>query len=349
MISLSREEKDLVLDYFFECGTDEQFIVAQKLIDNDNRAKELYHRLKNSLGHLEYMETEPCPEDLAEITINKLKLASAAENARLETLLAEEGRKECPVQAHPVAVKRSFWHNMADVAAIAAVILMVASVSMPTFSHMRQKAWQTACKAGLGRVGAGVSRYAGDNDQLLPSVATVTGSPWWKVGDQGHKNQSNTRHPWVLVKNGYVNGRDFTCPGRTDTAACNYTRQQLERLHDFPSRRHISYSYMFMCDERAKRRWNGRTVILADRNPIFEKISPETAMEEFKRFSVSDELLKAMSSNHRRGQMLLFYDGSVVYKKVRIISGDDIYTARDRQVYTGCETPGDIQDIFLIP
>jgi hypothetical protein len=349
MINLRPEEKDLVLDYFFDCGSDEHLLRGKKIIESDARAKELFEQLKSTLGHLDHVAPEQCPDHLAEITVNKLRLASSAENARLQTLLAEEEKKVSHLTAPRASVHRSFWPNLTNVATVAAVLMVIGSVSLPTFSYMRQKARQIACNAGLYNVGSGVARYRNDNNGDLPAVATVAGSPWWKVGDQGEKNQSNTRHPWALVKNGYVQGKDFVCPGRADGVAVNYTQAQLGKLNDFPSRQHIGYSYMFMCDKRAKRQWNGRTVLMADLNPIFETISAGTMKDEFEKLHISDKLRKAMSSNHKRGQMMLFYDGSAVYMKVREISGDDVFTAKDKQDYSGREVPCDIKDIFLVP
>lgn len=349
MINLRPEEKDLVLDYFFDCGSGEHLLCGKKLIESDARAKELFEQLRGTLQHLDHVESGECPDHLAEITVNKLRLASSAENARLQKLLAEEEKKVSAAPSRPASVYRSFWNNMTNVATVAAVLMVIGSVSLPTFSYMRQKAWQTACNAGLYNVGSGVARYANDNNGDLPAVATVAGSPWWKVGDQGEMNHSNTRNPWLLVKNGYVEGKHFVCPGRADGAAVNYTRQQLDKFNDFPSRQHIGYSYMFMCDKRAKHQWNSRTVLMADLNPIFESISTGSMKDEFEKLHISDQLRKAMSSNHKRGQMMLFYDGSAVYMKVREVSGDDIFTARDKDDYSGREVPCDIKDIFLVP
>ncbi|MCF7954312.1 MAG: hypothetical protein K9M75_00780 [Phycisphaerae bacterium] len=357
MITLRQEQKDLVLDYFFQCGTDVHLDSAKQLIESDPRAKDLYEQLKANLQHLDHVDHDAhaeCPDHLAEITVNKLKVASSAENARLQTLLAEEGEKAADSFATPndnidITRFRSFWQNLPDVATVACVLLIVASVSFPTFNHMRSKARQIACSAGMFRVGEGIASYRNDNNDSLPAVATVAGDPWWKVGDQGQKNQSNTRHPWILVKNGYVDAADFVCPGRKDGVKAEFTKEQLQKLNDFPSRGHISYSFMFMCDKRAKRQWNGRTVIMADLNPIFEGVSTSSSREQFEELSIGDQLRNAMSSNHKKGQVILFMDGSAMYKKVRVISGDDIYTARDKTAYTGCEVPGDIQDIFLVP
>lgn len=352
MKSLRQEDKDLVLDYFFSCGTDVHLNGAKQLIDTDPRAMELYNKLSDTLKHLDHVDHDEhaeCPDHLIEITLSKLKVV-AAENTRLESLLAAEGEK---VLAHKPNINisrfRSFWHNIPDVATVAAILMIVASIAFPTLNNMRNKACQIACSAGLSRVGQGISRYGNDNNGDLPAVATVLGDPWWKVGDQGKANQSNTRHPWELVKNGYVEATDFVCGGRKNAISVKFTKGQLKELNDFPSREHISYSYMFMCDKRAKHQWSGGTVLMADLNPIFEGVSASTTKEEFEKLSLSEKLQKAMSTNHRNGQVVLFYDGSAVYKRIRIISGDDIYTTKDKNAYTGCEAPQDIKDIFLVP
>jgi hypothetical protein len=353
MISLRQEEKDLVLDYFFKCGTDAHLDSAKQLIETDARAMELYKELTGILEHLDHVDHDAhaeCPDHLTEITVSKLKVASSAENARLHALLAEEGEKVAKSTSNiQVSRFRSFWKNLPDVATVAAVLMIVASVAFPTLNNKRDKSRQVACSVDMGRVGQGIAMYRKDNNGNLPAVATVVGDPWWKVGDQGKANQSNTRHPFVLVKNGYVDAADFVCGGRKDGVKVKFTKDQLQKLNDFPTRQHISYSYMFMCEKRAKHQWDGKTVIMADLNPIFEGVSTSTRKEEFEKLSIGDKLRNVMSSNHRKGQVILLLDGSATYKKIRVISGDDIYTARDKKAYTGCEAPSDIKDIFLVP
>ena len=84
MITLRQEEKDLVLDYFFGCGTEAHLESAKQLIDTDTRARELYDQLSGTLQHLDHVDHEvhdECPDHLADLTVSKLKLASSAENA----------------------------------------------------------------------------------------------------------------------------------------------------------------------------------------------------------------------------------------------------------------------------
>jgi hypothetical protein len=351
MSNLNKEEKEVILDFYFRCGDQERINGGRDLIAGNPEAAQLYANLEDSLRQLDSVKYEPCPENLAELTVAKLKLAASSEQARLESLLAAEQRKTAQMETTPVTTTRSFWQNVVEVAAIAAVVLVVAGVSFPSLSRIRETA---VCKANLMQIGRAIAGYANDNDGLLPSVAMTAGSPWWKVGDQGEKNQSNTRHVWLLVKKGYLDGKKFACPGRKDARAVSYTQAQLANLNDFPSRQHINYSFTFISGKISQSQKGRRSVLLGDLNPVFEKV-----FEQGNRVSLPDkptmiflegQLLNVMSANHAgRGQNILFGDGSCEFKETRNIFGDDIFTVRNAQSYSGCEVPCDEDDIFLAP
>jgi hypothetical protein len=255
------------------------------------------------------------------------------------------------METAPATTKRSFWRNVAEVAAIAAVFLVVTGVSLPSLSRMRARA---ACQANLMRMGQAIERYANDNNGAFPAVPMKAGSTWWKVGHQGAENQSNTRHMWLLVKKGYLDGRDCTCPGMKTATAGTYTQAELAKYQDFPSRRHISYSFKFTSDKCGKYQKGQRGVLLADLNPVFEKIFDRDKSvcipDERTKVWLSKQLKNIMSANHAgRGQNILFGDGSSKFMKTRIVFGDDIYTVRDADSYSGCEVPSCEEDIFLAP
>jgi len=351
MSNLSKEEKEVILDFYFRCGREERINRGRDLIAGNPEAAQLYAKLEDSLRQLDSVKYEPCPENLVELTVAKLKLAASSEQARLESLLAAEQRKTAHMESPVATTSRSFWRNVAEVAAIAAVVLVVAGVSLPSLSRMRQKA---VCKAHLMRIGQAIARYANDHDGALPAVVMTAGSPWWNVGAQGAKNQSNTRHVWLLVKKGYLDGKDFICPGRKDAKAVTYTRAQLVNYNDFPSRQHINYSFMFTSGKTSRPQKGRESVLMADLNPVFEKIFDKgkclSTPDKPTRLFLEGQLLNIMSANHAgRGQNVLFDDGSSNFKKTRNIFGDDIYTIRDAQSYSGCEVPCDEDDIFLAP
>ena len=146
MNTLSKEQKDLIMDFYFRCGSTERINEARDLITSDPRAAALYTSLESSLEQLDSLKYEPCPNNLVELTIARLKLAASSEQARLESLLAEEQRKThlSNIAIAPVTAKQGFWRNAAKVASVAAVFLVIGLAWFPFTSGMRQIAWRNS-------------------------------------------------------------------------------------------------------------------------------------------------------------------------------------------------------------
>jgi len=349
MSNLNERDKEIILQYCFGNCDSVQVEQARKLIADDAEALAIYEQFSRALKPLDALRAESCPDELAELTISKLKTAASLGQTQLESLLTEEQRK--PVRAAETT-SRSFWRNVVEVAAVAAVIFVVTGVAFPTLNNMRQRARITAaCKSQLKGISEGIAMYSDDHNGSLPSVATAAGAPWWKVGDQGAKNQSNTRPLWLLVKNGYVDGKSFVCPGRKDAKQVKLDFANIEKHNDFPGRQYVNYSFMFMCDKVAKQQKSlANTVVMADLNPVFERIFDKASGLKSNPIRLNEQMLKMLSTNHgQRGQNILFGDGRVVFAKSRIVNGDDIYTVKGANVYSGCEVPSGTDDIFLAP
>jgi hypothetical protein len=129
---------------------------------------------------------------------------------------------------------------------------------------------------------------------------------------------------------------------------------QIAGLNDFPSRRHISYSFVLLCDKTQELTQKKRRIIAADSNPLFRQIpsldAPCQTLNEFERILLNEQLRQMMSDNHRsKGQNVLYCDGSTEFIRTRIVNDDDIFTVKDIEAYTGKETPCDPKDIFLVP
>lgn len=362
MNSLSKDEKDLVLDFYFRCASSDKIDQARDLIASDERAAMLYSQLEKSLKTLDHAKYEPCPDNLVELTVARLKLAASANKAaekittsstKLQDLLAAEqakARAETPDAGVFRRDNKTFWQNLSNVGAVAAAAIIVVALSFQMSNAMKQQARKTACAGNLRNVAGGIALYGNENEGALPAVTTSAGSPWWKVGDQREKNESNTRNLWLLVQDGYAEGKDFVCVGQEDGRAAVITETQKEKLHDFPSRDSINYSFMLMNQENASRQWKGKTVLMADRNPVFERFWQMRYKDEFETISLSQRLREAMSTSHgMKGQTILFYDGSVDFMNKRVIGGDDIYTLQGHDRYNGSETPDDANDAFLVP
>lgn len=350
MSLLTNEEKQLVFDYCFGLVSKERVAQAQELLSSKPDAAKLHRQLKQALKPLDSLEPQPCPAHLAEGTVFRLNNLARASQLGLEKLLAEEQRR-------PVAAKGGFWRNFAEVAAVAAMILLVAGVSIPSLRSARQMAWKMGCQSQLKRIATGMTQYALDHNGTLPAVATTAGAPWWKVGYQGAENHSNTRHLWLLVKSGYAEPADFVCPGRSQGRAVSLHRVHVKKLCDFPSRKNVMYSFRVIPAERIKQLANGHKVLMADLSPVFEQAyekfrSRLHTNDQFTTVKLCEKLLKTNSKNHRgNGQNVMFADGSIEFKKQRAIgiSLDDIFTVRGKDHYRGCEMPVSDDDIFLAP
>ena len=89
---------------------------------------------------------------------------------------------------------------------------------------------------------------------------------------------------------------------------------------------------------------------MSDLNPLFENL-PQNYSGGFK--LQMDKNLSSFNSinHHRRGQNVLFCNGSVQYVKKRLmgIEEDDIFTLRNKLFYNGSEIPDCTSDSFLAP
>jgi hypothetical protein len=343
MKPLTNEQRELVLEYFFACTDEERFREAEELVYNNHEAAELFSKLSEATKVMETLRDVPqCPDALAEATLMRLKAAARSSQLRLTNLLdAEQRRSEYR--------GRGFLGKISEVAAVAAVVMLLGGAAFLSLRHARDMSWQTKCQAQLGSIAQGAQQYEQSNDGQLPSVAIKQGSPWWKVGDQGQENQSNTRHLWLLVKGGYVEPDVFICPS---SPLGQKLAKSLDVLagKDFPSRNNITYSLRITCVPNPGDPTSGQYVLMADVNPIFEQL-PQNYSEGFLR-ELNKRLMQANSTNHAgRGQNVLLGDGSVKFLTTRILGPkqDDIYTLDGVDKYHGNEVPASQADVFLAP
>jgi hypothetical protein len=360
MDTLTKEQRDILLDYYFECADQQETDIAKELLETHKGAVEFYNKLHHSLSALDHLDHEThasCPDHLVEKTLERLYLhhTETVESGWLEKLLRAESEKPVMSLSKPTVTKRpSFWRNFAEAAAIAAGVFIIASLFVPVTRQMRAQAWKTACQANLAKISRGITQYADEHDGFLPAVATKAGSPWWKVGSTDQENQSNTRHLWLLVKQGYLQPNVFVCPGCSRGKILKLDRAQITQLTDFPDRQYITYSFKLICDPNKAARPNSRVPLMADANPIFEtclKNKDCLSKTEFEPVTLSERLLRVNSSSHRRkGQNILFSDGTTNFCTERFFGqNDDIFTVKDLNIYRGTETPSSETDVFLVP
>ncbi len=343
MRPLNNEQKQLLFDYAVGLTSEQESAEAKALITSNEEAAKIYSCLKATLTPLESIECEPCPDELVEGTIWRINNLATSGHLGLKQLLADE-------QQQTVTAKASFWRNLGELAAMAAAVLLIAGVLLPWFSYARQKSWQNRCQMQLGNIFQGLDYYVSDHDGKPPMMATAAGTPWWKVGEQGKENRSNTRGAWLLVKGKYVEPANFVCPGKTHGRATPFDYCNMQNYNDFPDRRYITYSVRIRCPNAPST--FGTEPIMADSNPIFDSLEANNS-GEFK-LRLTKRLFSINSDNHNsRGQNVLFGDGSVKFTGRRIgTDDDDIFTLQQMQPgfeVKGCELPSCQSDAFLAP
>ena len=334
MSSLNNEQKQLLFDYCIGLASHEQSANAEALISSNKEAAEIYANLKAVFAPLSCVENENCPEDLVERTILRINNQTVPNpNRELTELLEAEQKKKTPI-------KIGFLSNFSEIVAIAASIILIAGILVPTFSYARRISQRQKCQASMADFFTGYGNYVDDHDNQPPAVPKQDKTRW------------NTAGAYLLVKGGYVEPVAFICPSvrnkRMDAAKYKAYLAEHEKYNDFPSRTYVTYSFAIHCPKASGNGLVCRGVLMADRNPIFEQF-PQDYNETFVIVLQRDQL-HANSRNHSgRGQNILFGDGSVVFQKTRLVGPDDIFTVWDTDVYTGYETPSCIADRFLAP
>jgi prepilin-type processing-associated H-X9-DG protein len=342
MNPLNNEQKELLFDYCMGLTSQQETDEAETLISSYQEAAEIHRNLKNAIEPLSSIPAEPCPDELVDRTLGRVGSLKDS-GKQLRELLASEQVKQAPIRI-------GVWRNWFETAAVAAAVLFVAGVLIPTLSVARHRYTVQNCKTQLGSIFQGLKNYIADHDGQSPAVATAAGAPWWKLGNQGRENHSNDRHIYLLPKYGYVDIENFVCPACKSEVPAELTDSQIKTLKDFPGREYITYSFQIRCRKTSNGRLLCRKVVMADMNPLFETL-PDDFDREF-RVQLDRTLLTLNSKNHdRRGQNVLFGDGHVEYLKSRFIklSEDDMYTLRNTDVYRGYEVPSCETDFFLAP
>ncbi|MHC4388710.1 MAG: hypothetical protein ACYSX1_08890, partial [Planctomycetota bacterium] len=265
MSSLSNEQKRLLFDYCLGLTLPEETAEAKALISSDKDAAQLHSKLSASLSPLDSLQPEPCPDELAHRTVERLNNCARSTQLRLQQLITTEQARTTPTTSRA-------WWSLGRIAAAAAVFLIVAAISFPTIRRVRENHRISLCQAGFAGIFHGIQQYSGEHNGQMPAVAIPTGAPWWKVGYQGKENHSASRSMWLLVRGNYVKPADFICPGKKQTLEIPVDHLEVDNYNDFPGRSYITYSIRIRCNKSSSPQARRRKVLIADLSPLYENL-----------------------------------------------------------------------------
>ncbi len=165
--------------------------------------------------------------------------------------------------------------RLADVASVAAVLVLGGSALFPVLSSWNTRREKTACVANLGGVAGALGSYSNDFSGSLPvASASTAGDQWWDVGQD--VNRSNSANLFTLRRRGYSTLDELACSGNPSAA-----RVLPQDAVDWQNLDQVSYSYYVMF---AQHRPNWRvpnvqgtivqpasTVVLSDASPVIRR------------------------------------------------------------------------------
>ncbi|MFW6061871.1 MAG: hypothetical protein ACOC93_03590 [Planctomycetota bacterium] len=320
--------EQLLIDYLTGACDEQQRRDVERRLDDDREFARLHRDLQATFQAMDLLPEFQPPKDLAIQTLRRIRSAR-----QTDQLLARE----------QMGRPRTYWptFRVREGVAVAASILILASIFIPSLRMASQRANQAACQSRIGQVGQGLQAYAAEHDGKLPAHA---GNGRW-LPAEGAEFASNTAGLFQLIPQGYARPIWFQCPavgGQSFTVRSG--------MADFPGREYIHYSYQHMLgkglriDQFPDDRVRERMAIFADGNPLYEN-------GEFQARSPR-QVAQATSKNHGgEGQNVLYLDMHTEWtrKPTVGVDNDNIYTAADVYDYRGVEQPRSPTDSFLLP
>jgi len=337
MSGFNQEQKDLVFQHCLGLSDPGEGDRTKRVIAANDEAATSHARIKAALAPLQTVSPQACPDELADCTVARLRE------------LAREHLASAPPP--PKVLKLARWQNLGNVIAVAASILLIVGILIPSSRLMRHRSGLQTCEGQLANISRGLDLYSADYEDRFPAVARAADAPWNRVGHQGPENHSNTRNPYRLLKLGYLDrAEDFVCCGGKQGLASPLTPAQIQVHSDFPSRNHITYSYRVTSAPSVTRMSLSALPIMADMNPHFEQ--PAACTSARLTFRPDRDRLRVNSMNHgRRGQNVLYGGGHVRYSRTRFLGNppDDIYMPEGSDECRGYEVPRSLTDTLLGP
>jgi anti-sigma factor RsiW len=324
--SISPAEEQLLIDYVLGQLSQDQARAVEKRLAEEPALTRRAQTVRHALAAIELDRAIEPPEDLVAKTLDRI-----ASVRRTNALLA--------MQELDSRAGRSPTFRVREVLAIAASVLVLASVMIPSLRLAGQRGDRSLCAAQMGQIGSALQSFAANHEGKLPA-AENQGEHW--LGEGETPAADNSRALFNLLADGYVrNPVVFQCP-----AVGGSSFAYRKGMEGFPQREHIQYSYQHSLrgglDTRAgaMARSAEQMAILADESPLVRNGQIVIAA------------VLPNSANHgRRGQNVLYVSGHVDWAVTVTVGmeGDDIYRPAGDGSIRGNEQPAGVGDSFLLP
>ncbi len=309
-------------------GDDERIATQQNPVDVARR-----ERVRNIATLLEALPEPAVPGDLFARTMAAVKNDSM--HIPRSSNSSQSNSEEASQMDGSAGRGMNLSRRLSQLGAVAIAASILLAVLIPGIGQLRQKAYVTACSSNLEHMKDGFASYASANAGNLPRLNNGDGN-WLPHSQRGTAGHSNTANLLPLVRQGYAAAENLLCAGRGGALHIDANANEMD-----DAQRGYSYANMFGAIQP---KWDQKatTIVLADRNPLFEPGAGDDAQTN--------------SCNHRRmGNNVLTADGSVTFATTPDIGphGDNIWTVAEgksfHRGYNGTETVATADDVFLAP
>ena len=239
-------------------------------------------------------------EALIDATLARVDRAESERQERMSLAVAAE------------SAPSGFRFRLPEFVAVAAVLLIIASIMFPILSSLKNQRLDTMCLDNMRAMGTGMNQYAQDHGGSIPTIATA--------GFGGLLDETaDMLHSQPLAEGSYCDHGCLDCP------SCTKQQKPLGSTLSYQIGRRGSHGP-----------WNTPkvTVLLGDRNPILESLVAGESCDP-----------STPSSNHGgRVQNVLLSDGSTLALRIPSFGDDKIWVLQLSRVNAeGTLVP----DVFL--
>lgn len=316
-----RDPADHLLEWHLNLLDDDAARWVESELRRDARLREHSKNLGRILRPLDHWSVHSGPPNLAENILSAVRQSRPA---------------DAPVERRGLAIP---FFRARDMMAVAACIALLLGVFVPAASALRSRSQRVLCASNLHDIGLGLSQYQASFAGSLPFAGFAPDSTWLPGSDPTCYS-SNSRHVFLLHKNGFVKqAAAFVCPSNKSAAPMKMTA--LDACEDFGDG-NISYDSHNLGGSTPNLRPTAAIAYLGDPNPLFIGA----------KFNGDIDPQVANSPAHGGcGQTVLFIDGRAQYMRTPVYGqfNDNLWTIEGVKKYTGRETPTKVTDSFLVP